>query len=122
MSKEWAHNAAWKEVPTVNNVTPAGYAVASSAARGAFAVAGTGPRGEVCAQLVQDGSGFMVACTAMSGDVVVKRPGERESDIGGVQAQPNQVIGALPGVLVVSDVEPEVPACVAGVDLVPLVA
>jgi hypothetical protein len=74
MSKEWAHNAAWKEVPTVNNVTPAGYAVASSAARGAFAVAGTGPRGEVCAQLVQDGSGFMAACTAMSGDVVVKRP------------------------------------------------
>ena len=56
------------------------------------------------------------------GDVVVKRPGERESDIGGVQAQPNQVIGALPGVLIVSDAEPEVPACVAGVDLVPLVA
>ena len=74
MSNEWAHNAAWKEVPTVNNVTPAGYAVASSAARGAFAVAGTGPRGEVCAQLVQDRSGFVPARTALTGDVVVKRP------------------------------------------------
>jgi hypothetical protein len=74
MSKEWAHNAAWKEVPTVNNVTLVGYAVASSAARGAFAVAGAGPRGEVCAQLAQDGSGFVAACTAMPGDVVVKRP------------------------------------------------
>jgi|SRR5689334_1992596 molybdopterin biosynthesis enzyme len=74
MSNEWAHDAARKEVPTVNNVTPVGYAVASSAARGAFAVAGTRPRGEVCAQLVQDGSGFTVARTALTGDVVVKRP------------------------------------------------
>ena len=74
MSNEWAHDAARKEVPTVNNVTLAGYAVASSAARGAFAVAGTRPRGEVCAQLVQDGSGFTVARTALTGDVVVKRP------------------------------------------------
>ena len=76
MSNEWAHSAAWKEVPTVNNITPAGYAVASSAARGVLAVAGTHPRpwGEVCAQLVQDGSGFLPACTAMTGDVVVKRP------------------------------------------------
>jgi hypothetical protein len=74
MSKEWAHDAARKEVPTVNDFTPAGYAVASSAARTAFAVAGTSPRGEVSAQLVQDRSGFKVACTAMCGDVVVKRP------------------------------------------------
>jgi hypothetical protein len=63
-------------VPTVNNGTPVGYAVASPAARGAFAVAGTRPRpwGEVCAQLVQDGSGYGAVCTAMPGDVVVKRP------------------------------------------------
>ena len=75
MSNEWAHDAAWKEVPTVN-ITSAGYAVASSAARGAFAGAGTHPRpqGEVCAQLVQDRSGFKAACTALTGDVVVKRP------------------------------------------------
>ena len=75
MSKEWAHSAAWKEVPTVN-ITPAGFAVASSAARAVLAVAGTHPRpqGEVCAQLVQDRSGFMAACTALTGDVVVKRP------------------------------------------------
>ncbi len=74
MSKEWAHDAARKEVPTVNNVTPVGYAGASSASREAFAVAGTRLRGEVCAQLVQDGSGFVAACSAPSGDVVVKRP------------------------------------------------
>ena len=74
MSDEWAHNAAWKEVPTVTNVTPGGFAVASSAARPAFAVAGTRPRGEVSAQLVQDRSGIVAACTAMPGDVVVKRP------------------------------------------------
>jgi hypothetical protein len=74
MSNEWARIAAWKEVPTVNNLTLGGYAVASSAARAAFAVAGTGPRGEVCAQLVQDRSGFVAGCTAMSGDVVDKRP------------------------------------------------
>ena len=76
MSNEWAHNAAWKEVPTVNNITPAGYAAASSAARGALAVAGTRPRpwGEVCAQLAQDGGGFVAAGTARIGDVVVMRP------------------------------------------------
>jgi molybdopterin biosynthesis enzyme len=74
MSKEWAHIAARKEVPTVNNVTPVGYAVASSAARGAFAVAGTRLRGEVSAQLVTDGSGFVAACTALPGDVVAMRP------------------------------------------------
>jgi hypothetical protein len=76
MSNEWAHNAAWKEVPTVNNVTPVGYAVASSAARGASAVAGTRPRpwGEVCAQLVQDGSGYVAACPALPGGVALTRP------------------------------------------------
>jgi|SRR6516225_4426881 len=75
MSKEWAHSAAWKEVPTVN-ITPVGFAVASSASRAVLAVAGTHPRpqGEVCAQLVQDRSGFKAACTALPGDVVVKRP------------------------------------------------
>ena len=74
MSNEWARNAAWKEVPTVINITPGGFAVASSAARAAFAVAGTRPRREVSAQLATDGSGFLAACTAMPGDVVVKRP------------------------------------------------
>ena len=75
MSKEWAHSAAWKEVPTVN-ITPVGFAVANSASRAVLAVAGTHPRpqGEVCAQLVQDRSGFKAACTALPGDVVVKRP------------------------------------------------
>jgi hypothetical protein len=76
MSNEWAHDAAWKEVPTVNNLTLGGYAVASSAARAVVAVAGTRPRpwGEVCAQLVQDGSGFKAACTTLPGGVVVLRP------------------------------------------------
>ena len=76
MSNEWAYYASWKEVPTVNNSTPAGYAVASSAARAALAVAGTlpRPRGEVCAQLVPDGSGFVVACPALTGDAVIMRP------------------------------------------------
>jgi hypothetical protein len=62
-------------VPTVN-ITPVGFAVASSASRAALAVAGTHPRprGEVCAQLVQDGSGFTAACTAMPGGVAVMRP------------------------------------------------
>jgi hypothetical protein len=75
MSNEWAHDAAWKEVPTVN-ITPVGFAVASSASRAVLAVAGTHPRpqGEVCAQLVQDRSGFTASCTALPGDVVVKRP------------------------------------------------
>ena len=74
MSKEWASNSAWKEVPTVINITPGGYAVASSAARAAIAVAGTRPRRGVSAQLVTDGSGFVAACTALPGDVVVMRP------------------------------------------------
>jgi hypothetical protein len=75
MSKEWAHNSARKEVPTVTNVTPGGFAVASSAARTAIAVAGTRrPRREVSAQLVTDGSGFVAACTALPGDVVAMRP------------------------------------------------
>jgi hypothetical protein len=72
MSDEWAHNAAWKEVPTVTNITPGGFAVASSAAR--TAIAGTCPRGGVLAQPVQDGSGFAAAGTAMRGDVVLARP------------------------------------------------
>jgi hypothetical protein len=74
MSKEWASNSAWKEVPTVINITPGGYAVASSAARAAVAVEGTRPRREASAQLVTDGGGFVAACTALPGDVVVMRP------------------------------------------------
>ena len=74
MSKEWARNSAWKEVPTVINITPVGYAVASSAARAAIAVEGTRPRREASAQLVTDGGGFVAACTALPGDVVVMRP------------------------------------------------
>ena len=74
MSKEWARNAAWKEVPTVINITPVGYAVASSAARAAVAVAGTCPRGGVSDQLVQDGSGFVAKRIALPGDVVIMRP------------------------------------------------
>ena len=71
MSKEWAHDAAWKEVPTVNN--PGGYAVATDT-RAYLAVAGACPRGGLLAQLVQDGSGFAAARTAMRSEVVVARP------------------------------------------------
>lgn len=74
MSDEWARNAAWKEVPTVTNISPGGFAVASSAARAAFAVAGTCLRREVSPQLVQDGNGFVAACTGLPGGVVVMRP------------------------------------------------
>ena len=73
MSNEWAHDVARKEVPTVNNITIGGYAVASSAMH-ATPVAGTCPRGVVSAQLVRDGSGFAAACTTERGDVVVARP------------------------------------------------
>ena len=51
MSKEWAHDAARKEVPTVNNL--GGYAVATDT-RAYLAVAGACPRGGQLAQLVQD--------------------------------------------------------------------
>ena len=74
MSNEWAHDAARKEVPTVTNFTVGGYAVASSAARAAFAVAGTCPRGGVPAQLVQDGSGFAAAGSTVREGFVVVRP------------------------------------------------
>ena len=74
MSNEWAHDAAWKEVPTVTNTKLGGYAVASSAAPAANTVAGTCPRGVVSAQPVQDGSGFAAAPTTVRGDVVVARP------------------------------------------------
>jgi hypothetical protein len=73
MSDECAHNAAWKEVPTVTNLTLGGYAVASSAARAAD-VAGICPRGEVSAQLVQDGSGFAAAGSTLRDGLVVVRP------------------------------------------------
>ncbi|MBO0816699.1 MAG: hypothetical protein J2P30_16355 [Actinobacteria bacterium] len=71
MSKEWAHIAAWKEVPTVNNF--GGYAVATDT-RAYLAVAGACPRGGLLAQLVQDSSGPVAARTAMRSEVVVARP------------------------------------------------
>ena len=71
MSKEWAHDAARKEVPTVNNL--GGYAVATDTSA-YLAVAGACPRGGLLAQLVQDGSGFAAARTALRSEVVVARP------------------------------------------------
>ena len=71
MSKEWAHDAAWKEVPTVNNL--GGYAVATDT-RAYLAVAGACPRGGLVAQLMQDSSGFATARTGMRSEVVVARP------------------------------------------------
>ena len=71
MSKEWAHDAVRKEVPTVNNF--GGYAVATDTSA-YLAVAGACPRGVLLAQLVQDGSGFAAVRTAMRSDVVVARP------------------------------------------------
>ena len=74
MSNEWATDAAWKEVPTVINITLDGCAVATSAARAVDAVAGTCPRGVLAAQLVQDGSGFAATGTTMPVWVVVAGP------------------------------------------------
>lgn len=74
MSNEWATDAARKEVPTVINITLDGCAVATSAAPAVNAVAGTCLRGVLSAQLVQDGSGFAAAGSAMPVGVVVARP------------------------------------------------
>ena len=71
MSKEWAHDAVRKEVPTVNKF--GGYAVATDT-RTYLAVAGACPRGALVAQLVQDGSGSAAARTAMRGEVVAAWP------------------------------------------------
>ena len=71
MSKEWAHDAARKEVPTVNNL---GSDAVATDTRVYLAVAGACPRGGLLAQLVQDGSGFAAARTAMRSEVVVARP------------------------------------------------
>ena len=71
MSKEWAHDAVRKEVPTVNKF--GGYAVATDTPA-YLAVADACPRGDLVAQLVQDSSGFLPARTAMPGEVVVARP------------------------------------------------
>jgi hypothetical protein len=71
MSKEWAHDAARKEVPTVNNL---GSDAVATDTRAYLAVAGACPRGGLLAQLVQDGSGFAAARTAMRSEVVVARP------------------------------------------------
>src|SRR5690242_8674793 len=72
MSKEWAHDAVRKEVPTVNKL--GGYAVATDT-HAYLAVAGACPRGDLVAQLVQDsGSGFPAARTDMRGEVVVAPP------------------------------------------------
>ena len=73
MSDECAHDAAWKEVPTVTNITPDGNAVARSAARAANAVAGTCPR-SAAARLVQSGSGSVANGSAVPGAVVLARP------------------------------------------------
>jgi hypothetical protein len=67
MSQEWAHDAAWKEVPTVNKI--GGYAVATDTSV-YLAVAGACPRGDRAAQLVQDSSGLAAARTAMPGGAV----------------------------------------------------
>jgi len=71
MSKEWAHDAARKEVPTVNNL---GSDAVATNTRSYLAVAGACPRGGLLAQLVQDGSGFAAARTALRSEVVVARP------------------------------------------------
>jgi hypothetical protein len=74
MSKEWAHDAARKEVPTVKTFTLGGHAVVNSGGRAFLAVAGACPRGEVAAQLVQDRSGIAPALSAMRDEVVKVRP------------------------------------------------
>jgi len=71
MSKEWAEDAARKEVPTVNNL--GGYAVATDT-YAYLAVAGACPRGELLAQLGQDSSGFAAARTLMRCEVVAAWP------------------------------------------------
>ena len=71
MSKEWAHDAARKEVPTVNNL---GSDAVATDTRAYLAVAGACPRGGLLAQLVQDGSGFAAARTALRSEVLVARP------------------------------------------------
>lgn len=71
MSKEWAHDAVRKEVPTVNNL--GGYAVATDTPA-YLAVAGACPRGDLVARLVQDSSGSAAARTAMRSEFVVARP------------------------------------------------
>jgi hypothetical protein len=71
MSKEWAHHAVRKEVPTVNKI--GGCAVATDT-RAYLAVAGACPRGDLVAQLVQDSSGSAAARTAMRGEVVAAQP------------------------------------------------
>ena len=74
MSNEWAHDAAWKEVPTVSNFTLDGCAVATSAARAVTAVAGACPRGVPSARLAGDGIGFAATGSTMPAGVVVARP------------------------------------------------
>ena len=71
MSKEWAHDAVRKEVPTVTN--PGSYAVPTDT-YAYLAIAGACPQGDLVAQLVQDGTGSAAARTALRGEVVVARP------------------------------------------------
>ena len=71
MSNEWAHDALWKEVPTVINFGD--YAVATDT-RAYVAGAGACPRGGLLAQLVRDGGGLASAGTTMPSDVAVARP------------------------------------------------
>ena len=71
MSKEWAHDAVRKEVPTVNKI--GGYAVATETSV-YLAVAGACPRGDLVAQLVRDSSGLAPAGTTMRGGAVAAQP------------------------------------------------
>jgi hypothetical protein len=75
MSDEWAHDAARKEVPTVNSITSGGPALLLMDKHAVLAGAGTTrPRCEQAAQLVQDRSGFPSACPAAPVAVVIARP------------------------------------------------
>jgi|GEM_PF-4661699 len=68
MSKEWAHVATRKEVPTVIKI--GGYAVATDTSA-YLAVAGACPRSGLLGQLIQDGSGIAAARTPMRSEVAV---------------------------------------------------
>lgn len=94
MSKEWAHDAVRKEVPTVNKL--GSYAVATDT-HAYLAVAGACPRGDLVAQLVQDSSGFMSARTVMRSDVVVARPRMQQQKKNPFTTQGAGISGAKSG-------------------------
>jgi hypothetical protein len=75
MSKEWAHVAARKEVPTeMECIIHDGYVLMSIDGCALARPAGTVLRGAVQAQLVQDKSSGAYACPTASFKVVVARP------------------------------------------------